>query len=150
MYAGTACFSPALPVVDEVSPRRGRRDRRLYIGDDGKRRLVILVSYRKRGVSTRRLRLNSFRRDVHPFRSHALAVIVSVSVAGSRKRRHHPWIRSRHQRMHCAFQERTYSCTERMTCDCNSCASFSHCSISVYSLVTPWKASGRSGKSLVA
>lgn len=45
VYAGAACASPlALSAVDEVSPSRGKRNRRSYIGDDGKRRFVIKVT----------------------------------------------------------------------------------------------------------
>jgi hypothetical protein len=45
VYDGTACASPiVLSVEEEVSPSRGRRNRRSYIGDDGKRRFVRVVT----------------------------------------------------------------------------------------------------------
>lgn len=48
VYDGTACASPfVFSVEEEVSPSRGRRNRRSYIGDDGKRRFVMRVTWRE-------------------------------------------------------------------------------------------------------
>jgi hypothetical protein len=48
VYDGAACASLlVLSVEEEVSPSRGSRNRRSYIGDDGNRRFVMKVTWRE-------------------------------------------------------------------------------------------------------